>query len=209
MHSSIIVTKPAPDPALVTLYEAKVALGIATSSSTDDEALRFMILRASDEVQTLCSRVFPKEEVIETFREVNNPITRLFLSRWPVQPADIVSIAGDGATLDLDYDIDTASGVLTLYNGGLWMQSVVVEYAGGYAIPQEVPGALKNAVLLFTKEAYHASQRGDSSIRQISHKESRISYFEQSKDSGGSSGSGSAAQRAAKDLLQRYTRLVA
>jgi len=211
MHSSIIVTKPAPDPALVTVYEAKVALGIPPSNVTDDEALRLMILRASDEVQTLCSRVFPKEEVIETFREIGNPITRLFLSRWPVYPVDIISIAGDGAALNLDYDVDSASGVLTLYNGGLWMQSVVVTYAGGYAIPQEVPGALKNAVLLFTKDAYHATQRGDSSIRQISHKESRISYFDTSKDSGSSSGGsgGSAAQRAAKDLLQRYTRLVA
>lgn len=208
MHSSILVTKPALDTALVTLYEAKVALDISTSSTTDDEALRLMILRASDEVQTLCSRVFPKEKVIETFREVDNPITKLYLSRWPVKREDIVSINGDGVISE--YDVDGESGKLSLYGGGIWSQSIIVEYAGGYAIPQEVPGALKNAVLLFIKDAYHSAQRGDSSIRQISHKESRIVYFEPSKSEGGSGGgSGSAAQRAAKDLLQRYTRLIA
>src|SRR5580765_6549879 len=100
MHSSITVLKPAPDIALVTLYEAKVALKIPTSSTADDELLRLMILRASDEVQTLCSRVFPKETVIETFREIENPITRLYLSRWPVQPTDIESIEVDGAVTD-------------------------------------------------------------------------------------------------------------
>jgi hypothetical protein len=207
MHSSILVVKPAPDPALVTLYEAKVALGISTSSTTDDEALRLMILRASDEVQTLCSRVFPKEQVIETFREIDNPITKLYLSRWPVKHSEIVSIEAEG--FPLEYDVDGASGKLSLCGSSLWAQSVIIEYSGGYAIPHEVPGALKNAVLLFTKEAYHAAQRGDSSIRQISHKESRISYFDTSKESSGSSSSGSAAQRSAKDLLQRYTRLIA
>ncbi len=210
MHSSITVTKPAPDKALVTLYEAKVALKISPSSTTDDESLRLMILRASDEVQTLCSRVFPKEEVIEIFREIDNPITRLYLSRYPVKSEDIVSIEADG--MPLDYDVDTESGKLTLVDGNVWAQSVTVEYAGGYAIPHEVPGALRNAVLLFTKDAYYATQRGDSSIRQISHKESRISYFDQSKmggTSGGSGAGGSPSQNAAKSLLQRYTRLIA
>ena len=37
MHSSVVVTKPAPDKALITLYEAKVALKIAPSSTDSDE----------------------------------------------------------------------------------------------------------------------------------------------------------------------------
>jgi hypothetical protein len=210
MHSSIIVKKAAPDPALVTLHEAKTALQLPTNVTTGDEALRQMILRSSDEVQTLCSRVFPKETVIETFRECDNPISRLYLSRYPVQPLDIVSITADGSALDLEYDIDVASGKLSLWGGNIWASSLTVEYAGGYEIPNGVPYALRQAVLLFIRDAYHTAARGDSSIRQISHKESRISYFDQSKaDSGASGGGVSAAQKAATSLLQRYTRLIA
>jgi hypothetical protein len=213
MHSSIVVTKPAPDKALVTLYEAKIALNIPTSDTSSDEALKLMILRSSDEVGTLCSRVFPKEAVIETFREIVNPITRLYLSRWPVQPDDIESIEVDGAPAD--FDIDPESGKLSLYNGTFWAESVIATYAGGYEIPQGVPPALKNATLLLTRDAYYSSQRGDSSVRSITHKESRIMYFDPAAmmkaTSGGSAGAGggTAAQNAAKSLLQRYTRLTA
>jgi len=213
MHSSIQVIKPTPTLALVTLYEAKTLLGIPTNSTTDDEALQFLIERASDEVQTLCSRFFPKETVIETFREVDNPITKLYLSRYPVKPNEITLIEGDGTPWDIEYDVDSFSGKLSLWGGNLWTSSISVEYSGGYALPHEVPPALKQAVLLFTKDAYHAAARGDSSIRQIAHKESRISYFDAPKDGGGASGSGSsgmsAAQKAAQSLLQRFTRLTA
>jgi hypothetical protein len=212
MHSSITVTKPALDKALVTLYEAKVTLKIPASSSDSDELLKMLILQASDEVQTLCSRVFPKEEVIETFREIENPITRLALSRYPVRPEDIVSIDADGAIVD--FDIDQESGILTIFNGTFWTESVIATYAGGYKVPQEVPAALRQATLLFTRDAYYATQRGDASIRAIAHKESRITYFDPAStlkalSSGGGGSGGTPAQRAAKDLLQRYTRLTA
>jgi hypothetical protein len=214
MHSSIAVVKPALDIGLISLYEAKVSLGIPTSSTDQDELLRFIINRASDEVQTLCSRVFPKEEVIETFREINNPITRLPLSRYPVQLDDISSIVIDGT--DTVYDLDSETGILTLYAGNFWAETVVVSYSGGYEIPQGVPPALRQATLLFTKEIYYSAQRGDTSIRQVAHKESRIIYFDpatmiKAMNTGGSGGGGggSAAQNAAKNLLQRYTRLTA
>jgi hypothetical protein len=211
MHSSITVTIPAPDRALVSLYEAKTSLKIIPSSTDSDELLKMLILQASDEVQTLCSRVFPKESVIETFREIENPITRLPLSRYPVKPEDIVSVDADGITVD--FDIDQESGILTIFNGTFWTESVIATYSGGYKVPQEVPAALRQATLLFARDAYYAVQRGDTSIRAIAHKESRITYFDpasilKAMSSSGGSG-GSPAQRAAKDLLQRYTRLTA
>jgi hypothetical protein len=212
MHSSIVVTKPALDIKLISLYEAKVSLGLPTASTLEDELLTFIINRSSDEVQTLCSRVFPKEQVIETFREINNPITQLPLSRYPVKPDDIVSIAIDNDPIE--YDIDSESGILTLYGGNFWAESVVATYAGGYEVPQEVPPALRQATLLIAKETYYQTQRGDASIRQIAHKESRIIYFDpatmiKAMNSGSSGQGGSAAQNAAKNLLQRYTRLTA
>jgi hypothetical protein len=219
MHSSIIVTKPAPDISLITLYEAKVSLKLDATSTAEDESLKFMILRASDEVGVLCSRVFAKESVIETFREIVNPISRLYLSRYPVKPADIVSIEIDEDALDpIDYDIDPETGKLTL-PGGTWAEDIVVTYSGGYEVPQEVPPALRQAVILLTREAYYTTQRGDASVRSISHKESRIIYFDPATQmkaaaaagggGGGGAAGGTAAQKAAQSLLQRYTRLTA
>jgi hypothetical protein len=211
MHSSIQVLDPAPDIALITLYEAKTSLNIPASTTTNDEMLRYIILRASDEVQVLCSRFFPKEQVIETFREIENPITSLFLSRYPVKTEDIVSITVDNEPIA--YDVDSESGRLTLSDGQVWAESVVATYAGGYIVPQDVPPAIRQAVVLFTREAYYSALRGDSSIRAIAHKESRITYFDPNAHVGGAGGSGNmsgtAAQRAAKDLLFRYTRLTA
>jgi hypothetical protein len=162
-------------------------------------------------VQVLCSRFFPKEQVIETFREIENPITSLFLSRYPVKTEDIVSITVDNEPIA--YDVDSESGRLTLSDGQVWAESVVATYAGGYLVPQDVPPAIRQAVVLFTREAYYSALRGDSSIRAIAHKESRITYFDPNAHVGGAGGSGNmsgtAAQRAAKDLLFRYTRLTA
>jgi hypothetical protein len=215
MHSSIIVTKPAPDISLITLYEAKIALNIPTSDTSSDEALKFFILRSSDEAQVLCSRFFARESVIETFREVVNPITRLYLSRYPVKPEDIVSIEVDGAPLT-GYDIDPETGKLSLWDGTTWAESIVATYTGGYEVPQGVPPSLRQAVILLTREAYYSTAHGDSSVRSITHKESRIMYFDpaamvKAMSSGGGSGpsGGTAAQKAAQSLLQRYTRLTA
>jgi hypothetical protein len=216
MHSSITVTKAAPDKGLITLYEAKVALRLDTTSTTDDELLKTLILRSSDEVQVLCARFFPKETVIESFREVVNPITRLYLSRFPVKPSDIISIDADGLALALstDYEVDEHSGKVTLLTG-VWSESVAVNYTGGYDIPQGVPPSLRQATLLLLREAYYSAVRGDSSVRAIAHKESRITYFDPNtalkamSGSGGGGSGGTAAQRAAKDLLIAYTRLTA
>lgn len=213
MHSSITVTKAAPDKGLITLYEAKVSLRLDKTSTTDDELLKFLINRSSDTVQVLCARVFPKESVIESFREIVNPITRLYLSRFPVKPQDIVSVGADGMTMDVDYEVDEHSGKLTLFEG-IWAESVSVEYSGGYAIPQEVPPSLRQATILLMRESYYSAVRGDSSIRAIAHKESRITYFDpntalKAMSQGGGGSAGSPALRAAQDLLIAYTRLTA
>jgi hypothetical protein len=76
-------------------------------------------------------------------------------------------------------------------------------------------------VILLTREAYYTTQRGDASVRSISHKESRIIYFDPATQmkaaaaagggggGGGGAAGGTAAQKAAQSLLQRYTRLTA
>jgi hypothetical protein len=62
---------------------------------------------------------------------------------------------------------------------------------------------------LLGREAYYASVRGDSSVRMIGHKESRIIYFDPNSASSKSGSAGSATFRAAADLLSHFTRLEA
>jgi len=210
MHSSIMITKAAPDKALVTLYEAKVSLRLPTDSATNDELLKFAINRASDEVNWTCARDFAYETVVEKFHEILNPITRLYLSRYPVKPAEIVSIDIDGVSLDPDtYEVDEPSGKVTIL-GGVWAEDVSVTYSGGYKIPQGVPPALRQACLLLTREAYYSSLRGDPSVRSISHKESRVMYYDPNASMKGTGGAGGTpAQKAAEQLLFNFMKVMA
>jgi len=211
MHSSIMITKAAPDKALVTLYEAKVSLRLPTNGTTNDELLKFAINRASDEVNWTCARDFAYETVIEKFHEILNPITRLYLSRYPVKPEEVVSIDVNNSSIDpATYEVDEQSGKVTIL-GGIWAEDVTVTYSGGYKIPQGVPPALRQACLLLTREAYYSSLRGDPSVRSITHKESRIMYFDPNAALKGSAGAGGGtpAAKAAEALLFNFMKVMA
>lgn len=210
MQSSLTVTEPAVSISLVSLSDAKLGLNLAKSTDkTLDAQIAMLVEWASDEVSAMCNRVFAKEAVTETFDgvEANN---RIFLSRYPVIADDIESVTEDGVplTIDVDYTLDPNSGTLTRI-GTTWASSVVVIYAGGYELPVNSPRALRQAALLMTREAYNAAIRGDSTIRMVSHKESRIIYFDPNAKNaagGAASGGGSPARRAVGELLKHYMR---
>lgn len=210
MQSSLTVTEPATSISLVSLSDAKLGLNLAKSTDkTLDAQIAMLVEWASDEVSAMCNRVFAKESVTETFDgvEANN---RIFLSRYPVVADDIDSVTEDGGalTIDVDYTLDPNSGTLTRINS-TWASSVVVIYAGGYELPLNSPRALRQAALLMTREAYNAAIRGDSTIRMVSHKESRIIYFDPNAKNaagGAASGGGSPARRAVGELLKHYMR---
>jgi hypothetical protein len=209
MHSTIEVIKPADDVSLITLYEAKVALRI--TEDTYDELLEQVIKWASGEIATLCNRVFARETVIETFYELEN-VSRIYLSRWPVKEITAIDNDGTSLTSGVDYSLDKNSGKLTMVSTGTWYAPFSVAYTGGYLLPFEAPMALRNAAVLLSREAYYASARGDSTVRMISHKDSRIIYFDpnsKTSPSGSTSsqGGGTAAQRAVGDLLKRFVRI--
>lgn len=206
MQSSVEITDPASNFLLMTLADFKIALKV--SSSTDDPFLTGIIERASAEVAAYCMRVFAKEGVIETFTEIPDGMVHLYLARWPVLADDIGSVVTAGTTLtDSEYEIDELSGKLSIMSGS-WTEPVVVTYAGGYVLPDAAPKALQQAALLLARESYYAAQRGDSTVRMISHKESRVIYFDPNARGGGVAATGSPAQRAAKNLLSRFTRFV-
>jgi hypothetical protein len=210
MQSTIEVIVPAASIDLMSLDELKIALNI--TSTVSDPLLAGIITRVSAEVAAYCNnRVFGYETVVETFTEIPSDKTRLFLARYPIPLDDtgITSITVNGAAVGYPDGLllDSLWGKLTL-PGGAYVEQTVIEYSGGYILPDEAPPALKQAAVMLMREAYYATVRGDATVRMIGHKESRIIYFDPNllaRSSGGTSG-GTPAQRAVHDLLSHFTR---
>jgi hypothetical protein len=174
-----IITKiitPAINRDLMTLDDLKLALGVTDPSQ--DAALARYITSYSDVIATLCNRVFAKETLIETWRDLDS--NRIFLSHYPIATeTDIASVGCPrGTTLDPSaYEIDLKEGQINLY--ATQSEPITVTYTGGYALPDDAPPALQEAMVVIVREARAAAQRAAvSGIRSMSHKESRVVYFD-------------------------------
>ncbi len=201
------IVVPAKDINLMTQYELRLALGQSSSSDETLEDMIEMLLEwQSDEIATVCGRSFAKETLVETFREINSDCKRLFLSHYPLDVVD--SVVANGITLveNTDYEVDYENGKITRL-GAIWADPSIVTYTGGYDLPHETPPALKQAATLMTREAYFAATRGDASVRMVSHKGSRVMYFDPNAKSASASSGSSAARRSIESLLQSYIRI--
>jgi hypothetical protein len=167
---------------LVTLEEAKLMTGMSVTDSSDDAQIKLFINIASASIAARCNnRVFAKEKVRETWRDVGD--RRIFLRHWPVIQADIESVESPaGTVLDpASYELDERSGKLSNFNGG-WTEPIVVTYTGGYDLPGGAPDALKNAAgILILQEKTRAMTAAVAGIRMLSHKDSRVVYHDPSK----------------------------
>lgn len=205
MQSSLTVVTPANNLSLVSLYEAKIALGFANSTDAAlDEQLEMFIEWSSAEIAALCNRTFARETVIESFTSLGAH-NRIYLSRYPVIGITALDEDGDPLTTPDDYTIDKANGLITRVDTA-WSTPATFSYTGGYELPNAAPKALRQAALLMTREAYFAASRGDASIRQISHKDSRVTYFDPNAKSASSGSDSSPARKAVGSLLQHFTR---
>ena len=166
----------------------------------------------SDVVATICNRVFAYERVEETWRSDLPPLDapRLFLTHYPVADADIASVESPrGSVLDpASYQIENDSGKLRIE--GAWTEPVTVTYSGGYHLPEEAPPALKAAAgLLIQAARLQARMNATSGIRSITHRESRLQFFDPQQVLGGKSGSVAPLQAATETvnaLLYKYMR---
>ena len=180
-----IITKvlvPATDHTLLTLDEARLMiLNMPGGIPPTDEQLQQLIDQYSALIARLCNRTFAYETVRETWRDFEPPYNtasrRLFLSHWPVKENEVTSVeVPRGTPLDPSgYEIEEAPGKLELFNGG-GGDPIVVEYSGGYKLPDEAPDDLKQAVGLMIRQ-YRFQNVIASGVRTVSHKESRVQYF--------------------------------
>lgn len=211
---TVKVITPATNFDLLTLDEAKLLLGIASGDTSQDELLQMQISINSAYVSEICNRTFARETVTETWREIYDG--RLFLTHWPVKEADIESVSSAGYSWPVEaYELEEASGKLsnvTIYaaESTAWAQSVIVTYTGGFILPDEAPLPLKQAtVMLMREERVTAQQSAVAGIRQLTHKDSRVMFFDVNaaiaKQS--SSGGGKTSSRQYVDsLLRQYMR---
>lgn len=211
MQLTETIIEEAGDISFLTNYEARLALNL--SSSTDDtiaDLVEMLIEWSSDEIAATCNRTFAKETLKAIYREVNSGCKRLQMSHYPIEVvSSVMDRHGNILVEGTDYEVDYESGKITRLNT-TWSDPSTFIYTGGYDLPAETPPALRQATLLMTREAYFATQRGDATIRMVSHKDARVMYFDPSTmvralaSGGGSGKGGSPAIRRIQDLLTAY-----
>jgi hypothetical protein len=197
MQQILNVITPSDTYDLVTLAEMKTKLLIPPTSTQWDPLLTELIDNISDTIARMCNRVFAYEDVEETFYQLEDSCytQRLYLSRWPVVLGDILTFTQNGNDLKgylvsggpIPPGASSPSCVLeektgTIYlpsNLGPWTGIIDLTYSGGYALPDEAPGALKFCVEALIRESYMSWIRNPAlfGVRQIAHKESRIGYY--------------------------------
>jgi hypothetical protein len=191
---------------LVSLDEIKIAFGVDPSDTSQDANLAMMITHFSDVVATTCNRVFAYEEVEEIWECLGS--RRIYPSHWPIKKDDIESIeCPQGLPLDPSmWRLEPRSGKVQLL--GSRSEPIYIKYKGGFNLPDEAPPALKEATTLLIRENQMLALRFDTAgVRSISHKESRIMFFDPLSFLKKTEGFGWATT-AANELLMHYTRLV-
>jgi hypothetical protein len=198
---------------LATLDEMKIMLGIPATDTSEDQLVSMWIEQYSDVIATMCNRVFAKEKVEESWRGDTKPFDtdngRVFLTHYPVADADIESItAPDGTLIDTGYELENRSGKLQFF-GPSWSEPIRITYTGGYDLPDDAPPALKQAlaILVGAARVFHSRQL-TSGIRSISHRESRVQFFDVNAAMAKMGGFGPLAQAAqtVNALLYKYMR---
>ena len=159
------VTVPAPDRTLISLAEAKAALGITNTAS--DATLATLIAQISDLIARECKvpedgaspPTLRRETIVETFRQ-DKRVSPLILARRFV--GSITSVVEDGVTLAAtDYETDKAAGLVSRLDASgniiCWpMAKIVATYTAGF---ETIPEPLKLAAITILREQRSAASR--------------------------------------------------
>ena len=230
----IQVLTAATESDLMTLDEAKLLQGLSLTDSSGDAQLELFTSINSAMVARLCNRTFAREEVREEWRELGcnlpypgyyfpdppvayysgtsyrSDATRLFLSHWPVHPADVESVESPmGAVVDPStYEIEEASGKLIAVAGTIFQEPTVVTYWGGYRLPEESPLPLKQACSLLNVQSKLLATIGAlGGMRLLSHKSARVAFHDPLKMlEAAMGGKGSPTEMQVMNLLFHYMR---
>lgn len=205
MHSIITVAASTAEVVydLTTVETVNAELDL-TSSSANDAEVASQITACSKIIADLCGRVFALQTVTETFRIGWHEHCRaLPLARWPV--VGTVSLTADDSALteDTEFEVDADAGMVWRIGHGHFHGKLVVNYTGGYDLPDDAPAGLARACLEIIREQQYAIGRNPG-IRAVMAGENRVDYF----DARTGSGSNNAAVSATVEgLISPFRRL--
>jgi hypothetical protein len=151
--SRVIV--PADNLMLITLDQAKAALGIDPADTSQDAAIQQEIATISAAVESYCERTFTRQTYRDQIRSAYDWLAAgqpLETRQWPIPLDDgglpVLTVTEDGTLLDpalWEVDIDTGS-IYRLDTSAMiysWTgRVIVIDYDAGYdVIPADVTGA--------------------------------------------------------------------
>lgn len=206
----IFVVTPASEQDLLTLEECKLMLNINLADTSRDAQLELQISTASAVVADMCNRKpelgFGKTTVIEEWREMVNG--RVQVMHWPIDQDDPITVSANGNPyIEGDhYRVDFNSGKISVV--GTWPEPVIVEYTGGYVLPDEAPLPLKRACALIVQEDRIKNQQASvAGMRQIKHKEAQVSFYDPNALLLKAVGAKSPGLQQAENLIRPYIRI--
>jgi len=144
---------------IVSLSDLKTNLKIASTDTSNDEALRYTLAQATEMAERYCNRALRRKTVVETH---DGDRCALVLREPPIQ--SITTVVENGVSLTAaDYTVNSTSGLL--YRGSAtssqeWYdgrQVVVVTYVAGYANP---PLVAQRAVLDIARWLWQRTGQG-------------------------------------------------
>lgn len=167
MNSVLTVVTPANSQDLTILANVKAELGITTTD--EDVKLETWIDQSSSVIAGECNRVFGEETVSESFR-IRAPFgmqwpeyRHVKLKRYPVTAIASVVENGNTLTVDVDYEYDPETGIMTRLWGDYtrrWcFRTLVVTYTAGYALLGTLPEAIERATISLVKQYRFAATR--------------------------------------------------
>jgi len=197
------VVTPAESLALVSVDDAKAALGIDPSDTSQDAALARQIDSVSVAINHFCDRVF----VVQTYRDqIRNGrgawgeplVTRQYPIVYDDSGVPIVAITEDGALLDpAAIEVYPETGSLYRLDSAWTAALITVEYVAGYTV---IPPDVQAAALEWLTARYHAAGR-DPALRSETIPDLITQVY--AGDMGAGTGAGSMTP-GARDLLEPY-----
>jgi hypothetical protein len=157
-------------------------------------------------IAELCDRIFALVTVEESFRvQWGEPVHALYLRQYPVEQVTSITQGGSEADATM-YEIDEEAGLLWM-KCGRWCGEVVINYSGGYDLPDDAPPILAQACieLVGAQRLFATTAAADPNVREVHHGDSRVVY--QTSAFGGSGvGSSSSIPSSVTSLIDRYIR---
>ena len=207
MHSIASIEVPTGGSYDLTTVEAvNAALGL-TSNTANDAMVALAITQASKVIAALCYRTFAFASVTETFRadRWRERAHELRLTHYPVSA--VQAVTEDDTLLDPDnYELKPEPGLLYKIDYCWWLRKIVVQYEGGYNLPDEAPPLLAQATIE-TIRARQSSGTRDPTIRSTTHGDTTVTFFDPNASGSSASSSSSIVPDSAAEMIALYRRL--